>query len=520
MQNDSPLSSIVSTLPRAWEQEQTFNDSLYEWMSRAPWLLLSAAFHFVIALVIAAIPWTTLEQHEDVVVVADIEPPPEQIEEPEPEPEPDVVEPVEVQPTLEDFEVSDVAMDPLAESLEPAGDEGSADSPLDAPHTNESLGLTGGGGSKFGNRFEGGGGSKGRGPGAVPVARGLQWLADHQDEDGKWDADGFDKHDPAGDRTTGPGYAAHDVGVTGLALLAFLGDGHTMVRGRHRDTVVAGVRWLLAQQDSESGLLGEPLGHSFMYDHAIATIALCEACTLDRSPILLRRAKRAVHFITRARNPYRVWRYSPHPDDRNDTSVTGWMIFALRAAEDCGIAVDRQAYTAAVEWFDEMTDPATGRVGYETTGSTSSRIPGVNDEHPTEGNEALTAVTLLCRFFLGQSPDDESSSMNDHADLLLRSLPRWSDDGRSNDMYYWYYGSYAMFQMGNRRGGAKENYWTRWRKAMEPAVIGGQRQDGASKGSWDPSGPWGQIGGRVYSTATMVLSLEVYYRYARLLGAR
>ena len=55
MQNDSPLSPIVSTLPRAWEQEQTFNDSLYEWMSRAPWLLVSAAFHFVIALVIAAI---------------------------------------------------------------------------------------------------------------------------------------------------------------------------------------------------------------------------------------------------------------------------------------------------------------------------------------------------------------------------------------------------------------------------------------------------------------------------------
>ena len=261
MQNDSPLSPIVSTLPRAWEQEQTFNDSLYEWMSRAPWLLVSAAFHFVIALVIAAIPWTTLEQHEDVVVVADIEPPPEKIEEPEPEPEPDVVEPVEVQPTLEDFEVSDVAMDPLAESLEPAGDEGSADSPLDAPHTNGVLGTGGGGGSKFGNRFEGGGGGKGRGPGAVPVARGLQWLADHQDEDGKWDADGFDKHDPAGDRTTGPGYAAHDVGVTGLALLAFLGDGHTMKRGRHRDTVVAGVRWLLAQQDSESGRLGEPLGH-------------------------------------------------------------------------------------------------------------------------------------------------------------------------------------------------------------------------------------------------------------------
>ena len=43
---------------------------------------------------------------------------------------------------------------------------------------------------------------------------------------------------------------------------------------------------------------------------------------------------------------------------------------------------------------------------------------------------------------------------------------------------------------------------------------------GAADGSWDPNGPWGYSGGRVYATATMVLSLEVYYRYTKLTGAR
>ena len=70
-----------------------------------------------------------------------------------------------------------------------------------------------------------------------------------------------------------------------------------------------------------------------------------------------------------------------------------------------------------------------------------------------------------------------------------------------------------MFQMGGK-------YWKAWKKALETAVLRSQRKDGSSKGSWDPNGPWGYAGGRVYSTATMVLCLEAYYRYARVLGAR
>jgi hypothetical protein len=103
--------------------------------------------------------------------------------------------------------------------------------------------------------------------------------------------------------------------------------------------------------------------------------------------------------------------------------------------------------------------------------------------------------------------------MGKHADLLLKSLPEWDPDGLSNDMYYWYYGSYSMFQMGGR-------HWEIWNKAMKKAVLDSQRKDGASKGSWDNIGPWGYAGGRVYSTALGVLCLEVYFRYSSLLGAR
>ena len=250
-----------------------------------------------------------------------------------------------------------------------------------------------------------------------------------------------------------------------------------------------------------------------MYSHAIATLAICEAYYFSKSPVLKRPAQNALNLIARARNPYGAWRYGTRrADSTTRRSRVGWSS-RLKSGEEAGLTIDPQAFHGALAWLDEVTDPATARVGYETAGSLSSRITRVNDHFPAERGEALTAVGLLCRFFLGQDPDDHPI-MGRHADLLRQRLPEWDPDGCGTDMYYWYYGSYAMFQMGGKR------YWEPWNKAMKKAIAESQRQDGSARGSWDPIGPWGYAGGRVYSTATMILCLEVYYRYAKVLGAR
>lgn len=349
-----------------------------------------------------------------------------------------------------------------------------------------------------------------------PIQNGLDWLAAHQDESGRWDCDEFFKHDPVNDRTDGPGLAVNDVGVTGLALLAFLGDGHSLTRGPYQHVVERGVEWIIAQQDEATGLIGDQNGFTFLYDHAIATLALCEVNVIDESRLAADRAQKAVDYILRARNPYRVWRYSVPPDGSNDTSVTGWMILALTSARDGGLEVPNEPFDAALDWFDRMTDPDTGRVGYTERGTPSSRVHGVNEHHPTEHGEALTAMALLCRIFLGQDPsgdDDIARQMRQHANLVSNTLPRWSDDGLTNDMYYWYFGSYAMWQMGG-------DHWKAWERSMKEAILDSQRTGGSAEGSWDPNGPWGYAGGRVYSTALMVLCLEVDYRYGKILGTR
>ena len=51
------------------------------------------------------------------------------------------------------------------------------------------------------------------GPNAAVIQRALEWLKDHQDEDGRWDADGFMRHDTEDDPGDGPSSMA-DIGDT------------------------------------------------------------------------------------------------------------------------------------------------------------------------------------------------------------------------------------------------------------------------------------------------------------------
>jgi hypothetical protein len=514
MELPSSRDPIVSTLPKPWEEEESFHDVLYDWMERAPWILLSGGLHFVLFLIVAAIPWSVFEPTEERRIVADIEAPlPEEPEEDPPE-EPEEISPEETEdvPVLEDFTETEVVTDSNDVNDAVTDAVAISDNPFENDGENPVIGIGGG-------PFGGTGGPRGRGgPGGTTrsteraVHDGLQWLADHQDSDGSWDSDEFMLHDPVDDRTGGPGDPNHDVGLTGLALLAFLGDGHSLTHGAHQGVVVQGARFLSRSQNKETGLIGDAIGHSFIYDHALATLSLCELYRINRSIIVKTRAQKAIDYLSRHRQPYGVWGYQPPPSGSSDTSVTGWALFAFKSAQDAGLKVDQEAFTATLLWLDEMTDPGTGRVGYTERGSPSSRVPGINDQFPTDRGEALTSVGLLSRFFLGQTPD-EYPVMRAQADLLAQTPPRWDPESGACDMYYWYYGSYAMFQMGG-------HHWKNWNKAMKGAVVESQRPDGSAKGSWDPAGPWGPQGGRVYATATMVLSLEVYYRYARLTGAR
>ena len=514
-------SSITSSLPRPWEQETSFNDVLYDWMNRAPWLAISAAAHLLALFLAAAFLETRAPKPDPIAIQASVTAPVEEIiEEPEPEvleETPEDIEPIE-EPIIRDVEIAeeneqdddDIFKDFNTDSLSPNP------SPFDVnSKMNDVMGIGGGGGSPGGT----GGGDRDTqaGPRRAVIAsidEALIWLRAHQSSDGSWDADGFSAEcGKLGDSLCdGAGKPQHDVGVSGLALLAYLGAGNTMNQGKYKTQIAKGVAWLRTMQDPDSGLIGDKSNHEFLYDHSIATLALCEAYYSSRNPLLKKNCQLAVNYILRARNYNSAWRYQEPGNGENDTSITGWMVFALKAAEHANLVIDKDAYAGATSWLDEVTDTTNGRVGYNEVGSFSSRITGVNDTYPAEKGEAMTAVALLSRIFMGEDPSTHPM-LQKHADLLLTKLPKWDADGLGNDMYYWYYGTYAMFQMGGK-------YWRQWETTILNEIIAHQGNKGDAKGSWDPNGPWGHAGGRVYSTAMMALSAEVYFRYPSLTGAR
>jgi hypothetical protein len=484
-----------------WESETSFQDIMAEQLRHAPWLMLSIVIHAVVGLLLYVL--MPAEKKDDGRNRAQVQLNEQtKVEEPPPPPPPETkLEEKKEEVILQDSEVKETETETFTD--EPNIKE----SAFDSNQWNSAVGLGGGAGGRYGGRGGGrGGGAPGGKATAVAIERGLEWLKNHQDEDGKWDCDQFMKHDVNGEPCDGPGHGVHDVGVTGLALLAFLGDGSTLRAGAYKEPLKRGVKWLREQQQ-ENGLFGTNSSHDFVYNHAIAAYAMTEAYGLSQYSTIKKNAQQGINYLESHRNPYSVWRYQPRDND-NDTSVTGWCLMAYESGEYFGLEVSKNAIKLVETWLDQVTDQS-GRCGYTKAGEPSSRHPGDHaTRFPVEKGEAMTAVGLFCRFFMGQDPK-EKPVMKAAADLILSKPPIWDPKGGTIDEYYWYYATYALFQMGGK-------HWTEWSKKLTDSVVKKQREDGNFKGSWDPIGAWGEDGGRVYTTAILVLTLEAYYRYTKL----
>jgi hypothetical protein len=345
------------------------------------------------------------------------------------------------------------------------------------------------------------------------VAAGLDWLARHQAPDGSWGVASYAKccvKDHCGGETE---YTSLDPGVTGLALLAFLGAGETHADGPHKDAVARGVANLVSIMDSE-GCIGSRSAKHFLYSHAVGTTALCEAYMLTGDPAILAPAKRAAAFALKAKNPYLAWRYAFPPDGDNDTSSTSWMCWALATARAAGIepVYCSAALDDALSWVEKMTEPEFGRTGYQQRGGPSSRLNNSANHFPTDRTETTTAMGLMIRIFAGRTPKGDPF-LGKGSDLLRKKPPRWDSDAGSIDFVYWFWSSCAARQLGGP-------LWKTWSDALKSDVVAKQRTEKGrcARGSWDTIDAWSPVGGRVYATALCCMCLESYWRTDRLVS--
>ncbi|MGI8980833.1 MAG: prenyltransferase/squalene oxidase repeat-containing protein [Pirellulaceae bacterium] len=319
----------------------------------------------------------------------------------------------------------------------------------------------------------------------------LDWMAASQSADGRWDADAHGAGKEAkimGHDRGGAGKKA-DTGITGLALLAFLGAGESHLEGKHRENVQHGLEFLLDSQAADDSLAGDAELFAAMYCHGIATLALSEAYAMTGDERLKNAATKAINYTIRSQHSGGGWRY--RPGDAGDLSQFGWQVMSLKSAEMAGLPIPAETRTRMGRFLRSCSSGEHGGLASYRPGDRTSRT--------------MTAEALCCRIFL--AAEDSPAAQSEAATFVMEEVPI----RESVNLYYWYYGTVAMFQ---RQG----EDWDRWNAAMQRELLARQRHDGKLVGSWDPDNLWGNYGGRVYSTAMATLCLEVYYRYLPLYG--
>lgn len=311
------------------------------------------------------------------------------------------------------------------------------------------------------------------------VGRALGWLARHQGDDGRWSSRGFDASCGSCDDAA---TVDADVAMTGMALLCYLGAGHThMGEGPYREVVSKGIEWLLSRQDGR----GDMRGRETMYGQTVATVALCEALSMTKDERLKEPARRAADFVVGVAAAPRRAGEQVRPED---TSVIGWLVMTVESARRAGIPVPPEVYLNAGRWLERVA---------------SREEPGGYAYKAGErATAAMTAEAMFVQQILGRRREDPM--MRRSAEYLLRQPPAWREGAPTHS---WYYATLALFEQ-------QGESWKTWNASMREELLRGQRRDGGAAGSWDPQDEWSRLGGRIYQTAVCTLCLEVYYRYA------
>ncbi|MEM7602610.1 MAG: prenyltransferase/squalene oxidase repeat-containing protein, partial [Verrucomicrobiota bacterium] len=305
----------------------------------------------------------------------------------------------------------------------------------------------------------------------VAIKKGLEFLSTKQNSDGSFGNE-------------------HFVGMTGLTLLAFLGHCETPESARYGDLVVDATVYLMDRSMKNRGLMtnGEEGPHE-AYEHAIATYALSELYSMTKEsgramPKLDSVINKAVGIILKEQTENGGWPYIGKTKD--DMSVSGWNIQALKAAHTTGlslIGLDR-AMNLAVQKYLPMIQDNNGAFKYQI------------DEQ--NGRESLTGAALL-------GFQNWGGMRNLTYEKGFRYLKRRLQLPSPGSYYYApYYNTQVFFIHGGEE-------WEDYNRKFQPKLLAAQNKDG----SWlmNGSGPYAPEDSKITNTTWAILMLEVYYRY-------
>jgi hypothetical protein len=398
------------------------------------------------------------------------------------------------------------------------------------------------------------------------VMDGLVWLMRHQQPDGSWSVDKLagacDKDACCGDAKVEMA-ATYNEGVTGLALLAFLGFGadhqtkwkltdevRKTPPKRVGEIVTKGLLWLEARQKAHED--GRFTDDGQTYNEALATLAMCEAYGMTNYPRWKVSAQAGIKFLLASQrmSPNGAglwgWRYRPRGyfenaanmkpwlgseglaenDEKSwkkaqyesDLSATTWVVMALKSAELVGIEVPVESPNGAMEFVKYVTVKDRG-IAYMDPLQVGRKVMSGDPEEDKYGfhPSTLDALGMCCRTFITKDAADPVLEWS--AARIAKDAPA-SKDKLAVDYYYWYYATLALNQFDGPGNPKRTNkYWRPWEKALVETLLPLQEdKKTCGHGGWPTPDRWSLAGGPIYRTAINVLTLEVYYRYGNVFG--
>ena len=317
------------------------------------------------------------------------------------------------------------------------------------------------------------------------VAAGLKWLATNQRKDGSWSLVG-----PYSDG----GVNENKPAASAMALLAFMGAGHTHQSGEYKEVVRKGITFVVKLQNKEGFFADQSAGNQRTYAHAQCSIAVCELYGMTGDKELRDAAQKSIRYAEKSQGKNGGWRYQPR--EAGDTSVTGWYVMALISARMAGLDVDSEV----LERVHQFLDSVQRRAGSNRPDAEGERYAYMSYSAPTP---AMTAEGMLCRLYLGW--DTKEPRIVEGAEFLVGNPIAMEKDRVS--YYYWYYATTTLHHIGGQA-------WTAWNQSMKEVLPKMQIASGKERGSWPTEEDnHANAGGRLYATCFALYCLESYYRH-------
>lgn len=313
------------------------------------------------------------------------------------------------------------------------------------------------------------------------VMKSLRWMKRTQNADGSW------CHE-------------HPVGMTGLALLAFLGHCETPISPEFGQDVEEAIIYLVNVVERNNGKLASDLHDKhWAYEHGIATYALAEAYTFcDIIGYKIDGLREAVTLagdaIVRGQASVGMWCYAFNNSSRRDLSVTAWQLQAMKALKHSGIKV---------QGLDDSVERGLEAIKFNQT---DQGWFGYCGKKPAGGKITLTGAGLLCLQQWGLHQTNEAQLASRWLDV---NTPFTWGTGTA-EIYGHYYNSQAFMEL----GGAE---WARYNDRFREETLSGQSADGSytiprGNGAGARYNSNTEMGLH-YRTCLATLMLEVYYRF-------